>query len=116
MTAKVSVYSEGEEQDFEDIPLQEQRAVALQLHRSMLQAWLGLVGADILVTSHSSFSYSAALSNEGLTVYPSFWHCPLPTWITFHDTAQLARAISQQHVVVLLRKRIAGRLARPESI
>ncbi len=82
----------------------------------MLEAWLSLVGADILVTSHSSFSYSAGLYNEGLTVYSEFWHSPLPSWITYHDSAQLARALGQQHVGVLLRKRLAGRLARPESI
>ena len=116
LTAQFFIYSEGAEAEFEDIPDQEQRAIELHLEEPMLDAWLSLVGADILVTSHSSFSYSAALYNEGLTVYSKFWHPPLPSWIIFHDTGQLARAISQKHVGVLLRSRMAARLARPESI
>ena len=84
----------------------------------MLEAWLSLVGADILVTSHSSFSYSAALYNEGLTVYSDFRHSPLPSWITFHDSAQLARAQRPAACQgVLLLKRLAARpMPAPESI
>lgn len=99
-----------------DIPFQEDRNIELHLDDPMLEAWLSLAGAEILVTSHSSFSYSAALYNEGLTVYSDFRHPPLPSWITFRDNAQLARAIGRQHVGVLLRKRLAARLARPEAI
>ena len=116
LSPRISIYSEGAEADFEDIPFQEERGITLHLDEPMMEAWLSLIGADILVTSHSSFSYSAGLYNEGLTVYSEFWHSPLPSWITYHDSAQLARALSQQHVGILLRKRLAGRLARPESI
>ena len=116
LAARFFIYSEGDEADFQDIPDQEQRAIELRLDQPMLHSWLSLVGADILVTSHSSFSYSAALYNEGLTVYSKFWHSPLPSWITFHDSEQLARAVGQQHVGVLLRRKMAARLARPESI
>jgi len=116
LTAKFSIHSEGDYTDFEDIPLQEERAIELYLNQPMLEAWLSLAAADILVTAHSSFSYSAALYNEGLTVYSKFWHSPLPSWMTYHDSDQLARAISQQHVGVLLRKKMAARLSGPESI
>ena len=69
-----------------------------------------------LSQAHSSFSYSAGLYNEGLTVYSKFWHLPLPSWITFHDRTQLVRAVAQQHVGVLLWKRLALRQPAPESI
>ena len=37
--------------------------------------------SDILVTSASSFSYSAALLNNGEIYYKPFWHPPMNNWI-----------------------------------
>jgi hypothetical protein len=58
-----------------------------------------LAEADILVLSHSSYSYIAALLNRSaVVVYNRFWHAPLPEWIVAHsnghfDIAQFATAI-----------------------
>ena len=116
LAARISVFSEGDEDEFQELLLQTYSKVVLQLHQSMLEAWTRLVAADIVVLSHSSFSYSAALYSEGLAVYSTFWHSPMPSWLTFHDRDQLATAISQQHVGVLLRKKMSLRQSAPESI
>lgn len=116
LTARFNIFSEGDESDFEDLVLDRHSIIRLHLDKSMVEAWQSLAAADVLVTAHSSFSYSAGLYNKGLTVYSKFWHSPLPSWITFHDRTQLVRAVAQQHVGVLLWKRLALRQPAPESI
>ena len=51
------------------------------LNESLFETFIGMVAADILVTSKSSFSYTAALLNEGTIYYLPFWHCPASDWI-----------------------------------
>ena len=47
----------------------------------MLDTWLDLVNADILLMSKSSFSHSAALYSNGVVLYPPYWHKQLPDWV-----------------------------------
>jgi hypothetical protein len=44
-------------------------------------AFNGLVFADALVTSASSFSYVAAMLTDGVVYYKHFWHKPSMKWI-----------------------------------
>jgi hypothetical protein len=44
---------------------------------NVVETFVELVNSDILITSKSSFSYSASLmktKNKGMVFYPSFWH------------------------------------------
>ena len=42
--------------------------------------YLGMTMADILVTSSSSYSYSAAFFCKGDIYYTEFWHKPCSWW------------------------------------
>lgn len=53
----------------------------LHLNEDVLLTFHGLVFADTLVTSASSFSYTAALLSNGAIYYKDFWHKPADSWI-----------------------------------
>ena len=73
------IYSQGEVADFNDflcIP-----NIFLHINGDVFETFVDLVSADILITSFSSFSYTAALLNENTVYYHRFWHSPLKHWI-----------------------------------
>ena len=109
LTARFTIVSEGAEADFRDMLTGHEGSVKLQLNQQVLTSWQAMVDADILVLSRSSFGYSAALYNEGLVLYSRFWHAPLPSWIVYHDKEQLQSAVAEQHVRLLLLKKVALR-------
>jgi len=51
------------------------------LNENLFDTFTGLVAAEILVTSRSSFSYSAAILSDGEIYYQPFWHPPGEKWI-----------------------------------
>ena len=59
----------------------ESQDVILYLNTDIESSFQGMVSANILVTSRSSFSYMAALLNDGEVWYQPFWHPPLKNWI-----------------------------------
>ena len=75
---KFHIYSQGEPIIFREYVADD---VALHLNESIQDTFTGFVFADILVTSQSSFSYTAALLSCGTVYYKNFWHPPLNHWI-----------------------------------
>ena len=55
--------------------------VVMHLDESVEDAFNGLVFADALVTSASSFSYVAAMLTDGVVYYKHFWHKPSMKWV-----------------------------------
>lgn len=55
--------------------------VVMHLDESVEDAFNGLVFADALVTSASSFSYVAAMLTNGVVYYKQFWHKPSIKWV-----------------------------------
>jgi len=55
--------------------------VVMHLNESVEDAFNGLVFADALVTSASSFSYVAAMLTDGVVYYKKFWHKPSMKWV-----------------------------------
>jgi hypothetical protein len=53
----------------------------MHLDESVEAAFSGLVFADALITSASSFSYVAAMLTDGVVYYKKFWHKPSMKWI-----------------------------------
>lgn len=51
----------------------------------LLDTFSGLVFADGLIMSGSSFSYAAAMLNGGIIYYKRFWHAPADNWIVGDD-------------------------------
>lgn len=72
------IYSQGEIANFECYKNED---TELHINESVTSTFLGLVGAEILVMSRSSFSYSAALLSDGEVYYLPFWHRPKQSWI-----------------------------------
>jgi len=72
------LYSQGDESQF-----QEFREFPIKFHflEDTFETFQGLVFADILVTSESSYSYTAALLSNGMIVYKQFWHPPRNGWL-----------------------------------
>jgi hypothetical protein len=51
-----------------------------------MEAMRQMATANVLILSHSSFSYLAALFNvEGVILYHRFWHAPLDSWVINDD-------------------------------
>lgn len=55
------------------------------LNGDVLPTFHGMVFADSLVTSASSYSYCAAMLNNGVIYYKKFWHKPANNWIVADD-------------------------------
>jgi hypothetical protein len=74
---KFHIISEGEIEKFVKY---NQEDIEFHLNESIETTFIRMVMADCLVTSASSFSYTAALLNENDILYKKFWHPKLITW------------------------------------
>jgi hypothetical protein len=87
-------------EDFDTIP-----NLKKFVNTNPIETLKGMSSANILVMSHSSFSYLASILNhQGITLYHNFWHQPLRKWLNTSDTGyfskelfveQLSRIINQ---------------------
>jgi hypothetical protein len=60
----------------------------LNQSESAYETFIGLLNADIVIISKSSFSYLAGLLNsDSLVIYPEQWDPPLSTWISAEHVA-----------------------------
>ena len=76
-TYSITIFSEGNENDFKEI---QKYDVRFQLNKPIDYTFHAFVSAKILVTSRSSLSYSAAILNKNIIYYFDFWHKPLKHW------------------------------------
>lgn len=72
------IYSQNDIRDYDEF---DKEGVCFHLNENMFDTFTSLVAADILVTSKSSFSYSAAILSDGIIYYQPFWHIPGESWI-----------------------------------
>ena len=72
------IYSQGDPANFKKY---ESGDVQFHINEDICKTFIGMVAADILVTSASSFSYVAALLSDGEVYYKKFWHKPRKGWI-----------------------------------
>ena len=75
------IYSQGDKAAFN---MYEADDTILHLNEDLLNTFNGMVFADILTTTTSSFSYVAALLSKGIIYYQPFWHKPLNKWIVLN--------------------------------
>ncbi len=73
------IYSQGDIDQFQE--LTNDNDVKFYLNYHIVETFIGMVSADILVISPSSFSYVAALISDGEIYYKNFWHKPRKNWI-----------------------------------
>ena len=76
------IYSQGTEDKFANISGHEILGPDIMMHinDSNEDTYLAMTMADILVTSASSYSYSAAFFCNGDIFYTEFWHKPCSWW------------------------------------
>lgn len=74
------IYSQGNAGAYDEY-IKNNDDTVLHLNEDVLLTFHGLVFADTLVTSSSSFSYTAALLCNGAIYYKGFWHKPADSWI-----------------------------------
>ena len=72
------IYSQNDISDYDGF---DKEGLCFHLNENMFDTFIGLVAADILVTSRSSFSYAAAILSDGIIYYQPFWHPPGEKWI-----------------------------------
>lgn len=77
------IYSQGNVKEFKCF---EHSDTVFHIDENLFSTFLGLVAADVLVTSASSFSYSAAFISDGEIYYLPFWHPPLKNWIVCNNS------------------------------
>lgn len=73
------IHSQGHSDNFKKFNAPD---IMLHLNESIEDSFTAMVLADVLVTSPSSFSYTAGILSEGDIYYIPFWHPPLPEWTT----------------------------------
>ena len=76
------VYSQGNSSQFQDLVGGD---VIFYLNHDIVETFIGMVAANVLVISPSSFSYVAALISEGDVYYKQFWHKPRSNWVIFYN-------------------------------
>jgi len=74
------IYSQGVEDDFRELVSEN---TVFHLNEKVIDTFNDLVFADVLVTTRSSFSYTAALLNSKDIYYLPFWHPPRAHWKTW---------------------------------
>lgn len=72
------IYSQGDLTDFDCYKSDD---TVLHIDENLFDTFMGLVSANILVMSMSSFSYVSALLSDGEIYYKPFWHPPMKHWI-----------------------------------
>ena len=72
------LYSQGDLENFECFKSDD---TVLHINMDLCESFVSMVAADILVTSFSSLSYTAAFLNTGTIYYQPFWHPPKKNWI-----------------------------------
>jgi hypothetical protein len=76
------IQSQGKEENFKEYLAPD---VVLHLNESVEDSFISMVLADVLVTSPSSYSYTAGIISDAIVYYMPFWHPPLPGWKLVED-------------------------------
>jgi hypothetical protein len=72
------IYSQGSIESFKEL---DNNDVKFYLNHDIIETFIGMVAANILVISPSSLSYVAALISDGEIYYKKFWHNQRKEWI-----------------------------------
>lgn len=72
------IYSQNDISDYDGF---DKTDIQFHLNENLFDSFIGMVAADVLVTSKSSLSYAAAILSDGEIYYNPFWHPPGENWI-----------------------------------
>lgn len=71
------IYSQGELSNFNNYIAND---TILKINMNVFDTFKEMVGADVLIMSKSSLSYTAAILSAGEIYYQPFWHPPMKHW------------------------------------
>ncbi len=71
------IYSQGNKEIFK---CYKSKDIVLHIDEPIDTTFIGMVAADILITTRSTFSYTAAVLSDNKIYYTPFWHPPLSHW------------------------------------
>jgi hypothetical protein len=71
------IYSQGNIEDFIKYNAND---TILKINMNLFDTFKEMVGANALIMSKSSFSYTAAILSDGDIYYLNFWHPPMKHW------------------------------------
>ena len=77
--SRVVIFSESENA-FESFDEFTQKGYQVVLDGDISEVWKGIISANVVILSRSSFSLVPAVLTRGKVVYTPFWHQPLPHW------------------------------------
>ena len=106
---ELELHSQGDSADFK--PLLDTHTMSLYLDTDPLVTMQRLIEADVLITARSSFSQLAAMMSEGEIIHQSFWHKPLPHWLTTQANGAVDRGQLED-----MADRLKRRQSNPEQI
>jgi hypothetical protein len=72
------IYSQGQAESFHELVGGDTQ---FHLNEEITSTFIGMVAADILILSPSSFSYVAGLLSDGKVYYKNFWHHKKKEWV-----------------------------------
>ncbi len=89
LASRVRLFSQGEEKDFASML---DLGIELCLNTPAIPTFREFVEADVLIMTKSSFSYAAALLNDGVKLYDRYARSPLSDWIVRETDGSFDRA------------------------
>lgn len=87
--ARYVIYSQGNMQGLEHL---QELGCEFELNLPAIDTFKAFVDADVLIMGRSSFSYVAALFNEGLCIYEPLERPPVPGWLLRDSNGNVDRA------------------------
>lgn len=112
--ARFRIYSQGSRDDLEAF---EALGCELLLDAPALSTFDALVESDVLLMGRSSFSFTAALLNEGVKIYDPFDRPAVPGWLVRNGSG-LVDAMQLQRLIVAraVERGLIDSLARPRGL
>lgn len=91
----------GNPQEFDAIP-----GLQKFINDDPIETLEKLATADVLIMSHSSFSYLPAILNvNGIAIYHPFWHSKMRTWLTSDDSGKFSSKVFLKRIHQNLKRR-----------
>ena len=88
LASRVRLFSQGDEKDFASL---RDMGFELCLNTPTIPTFREFVEADVFIMTKSSFSYAAAILNDGVKLYDPFARSPLSDWIVRESDGGFAR-------------------------
>ena len=98
LASRVRLFSQGDEKDFASL---RDLGFELCLNTKAIPTFRAFVEADVFIMTKSSFSYAAAILNDGVKLYDRFARAPMSHWIVRESDGGFDREQLRARLVAL---------------